>query len=73
MIYMKKVIAAISLLLLCMPFISMAHPGHGETGGYTITHYFTEPIHLVVSVSLLIAVVVYIRYLGRNKQPQENS
>jgi len=56
----------------CLPLNSMAHPGHGETGGYTITHYFTEPVHVIISMSVIIAVVVYIRYLGRNKQQQEN-
>ena len=73
MIYMKKVIAVFSFLLFGMPFIGMAHPGHGESGGFTITHYFTEPLHIIVSASLLIAVVVYFRYLGRNKQQKENS
>jgi hypothetical protein len=73
MIYMKKVIAVFSFLILSMPFIGTAHPGHGESGGFTITHYFTEPLHMIVSVSLLIAVVVYIRYLGRNRQQKENS
>jgi hypothetical protein len=70
---MKKVSAALSFLVLCMPFISMAHPGHGESGGFTITHYFTEPVHVIISVSIIIAIVVYIRNLYRNKQQQENS
>lgn len=70
---MKKIIAVLSLFVLCMPLISIAHPGHGETGGYTITHYFTEPIHVLISLSVLIGAFVYIRHLRRNKQPNENS
>lgn len=70
---MKKIISVFSLFVLCLPLIGIAHPGHGTTEGYTITHYFTEPIHLAISLSVLIAVVVYIRHLGKNKQLQQNS
>jgi hypothetical protein len=65
---MKKIISSLILFVLCMPLISIAHPGHGETGGYTITHYFTEPVHIVVSVIALIAVIIGVRYLRSNKQ-----
>jgi hypothetical protein len=70
---MKKIIFSLILFALVLPIISIAHPGHGTTEGYTITHYFTEPMHLVISLSVIIAVVVYVRNLGKNKQPQENS
>jgi len=70
---MKKVIAVFSLFSLFLPFISMAHPGHGESGDFTITHYFTEPVHVIISATIIIAIVVYIRTVGRNKQPQEKS
>lgn len=69
---MKKFIAILSMLVLSVPLISLAHPGHGETGGYTITHYFVEPIHVVISLSVLITLIVFIRVLGKNKQRQEN-
>jgi hypothetical protein len=70
---MKKFISILSLLVLFMPLISLAHPGHGETAGYSITHYFVEPVHVVISLSVLVAIVLYIRHLGRNKQPKENA
>jgi hypothetical protein len=70
---MKKIIASLSLLALFLPLISLAHPGHGETDGYTITHYFVEPIHIVFSVGVLIAVVAFVRLLEKNKQQKENS
>jgi len=70
---MKKVIVALSLFVLCMPLISFAHPGHGTTDGYTITHYFTEPVHLIIPLSILIVGIIYFRYLIRNRQQKENS
>jgi hypothetical protein len=70
---MKKITAILSSFVLCTPLFVLAHPGHGEHGGYTITHYFTEPMHVFVSLSILVAVVVVINYLGRDKQQQENS
>lgn len=70
---MKKVVAVLFLLVGCMPFISLAHPGHGETGGFTITHYFTEPIHLMISFSVLLGLYAFSRYLRYNKKQKENN
>lgn len=71
---MKKYIAAIAgLFVLCMPLISIAHPGHGEHGGYTITHYFTEPVHAIVTALVLFLVIVFIRNLRRRRQFNENN
>lgn len=67
--YMKKMIVIVSLLLTGQPFVSEAHPGHGTTGGFTITHYFTEPVHVIVSLSIIIASAVVIRYRIAGKQP----
>lgn len=65
---MKKIIAALGLFLMAFPFIVMAHPGHGETGGFTITHYFTEPVHIIIDIAIVTALVLYIRHLNRNRQ-----
>ena len=65
---MKKIIVFASLFVLCMPLFSLAHPGHGGTDGYTIIHYFVEPMHAVVTLSALFGSIVYIRHLRRNKQ-----
>lgn len=62
---MKKLMFFFASLL---PFISNAHPGHGETEGFTITHYFTEPQHLVF-ILLTLAVVIF--FLGRKKEVQD--
>lgn len=62
---MKKIIATVAVLL---PLITLAHPGHGETEGYTIIHYFTEPQHALITLGILAAVVVYIARERRKKQ-----
>jgi hypothetical protein len=67
---MKKIIAA-SCLTVALPLVSAAHPGHGTTDGFTITHYFTEPVHVVVSLSIIVAAAVYIRYRS-SKQKETN-
>jgi fumarate reductase subunit C len=65
---MKKLIVALVFFVLCMPLVSLAHPGHGETGGFTITHYFTEPVHVIVSLVALVGVIFYARYLKKSEQ-----
>jgi hypothetical protein len=64
---MKK-IASLSALLL--PAISWAHPGHGETEGYTIIHYFTEPQHAVITISAVAVALIYIARERKRKQSQ---
>ena len=65
---MKNLKALLLFLVSAIPMISLAHPGHGETGGYTITHYMVEPVHLVISVVALSAIVFLVSQLRRNKQ-----
>lgn len=61
---MKKVS---SILFLLLPFVTFAHPGHGETEGYSIIHYFTEPLHIVVLLSVLALAFVVSRLISRKK------
>lgn len=62
---MKK----LSILFAAMlPFITMAHPGHGETEGFTIKHYMVEPEHVLL-VLLTMAVVIF--FLGRSKEMRD--
>jgi hypothetical protein len=68
----KSIIAALSLFILCTPLISIAHPGHGETDGYTIIHYFTEPMHAVLTYGILLSAAAYIYYNRRQKKQNEN-
>jgi hypothetical protein len=62
---MKKLVSVISLfILIVMPFITMAHPGHGDHGdsGYTIIHYFTQPMHAVITLGSIVIVFVVLHF-----------
>lgn len=65
---MKKIFAAAALV---MPLVTMAHPGHGESNGYTIIHYFTEPQHAIITYGILAATAVYIAWERRKKSEQK--
>jgi len=70
---MKKIAFTLTLLLFIVtPLITLAHPGHGGTDGYTIIHYFVEPMHAVVTFGALIAAFAYIRYTNRKNQQSKN-
>lgn len=63
---MKKIAAFFSSYI--VPAITFAHPGHGDTDGYSIIHYFKEPVHLAVFGSLTLVAVLYFRYVKRKGQ-----
>ncbi len=51
---MKRIAFALSLIAaFVLPMFAMAHPGHGEHGGYTIIHYFTAPTHVFASLGVM--------------------
>ena len=71
---MKKLILALKTgFAVLLPFAGIAHPGHGETEGYTITHYFTEPVHVTVSVILLAGAMLTISYIRRKKSADKKA
>lgn len=64
---MKKFsLAAVAALL--APFISLAHEGHGSTEGFTIIHYFTEPVHLLYALAFGLVSYVAISYYRKGKK-----
>lgn len=65
---MKKIAAFLSSFI--VPVITFAHPGHGDTDGYSIIHYFKEPVHLAVFTSIILVAVLYFRYVKRKGQRQ---
>jgi hypothetical protein len=68
---MKKIAFSILsfLCILCMPIISVAHPGHGETDGHTIIHYILEPIHAIAAFSgVLLLALGYFAFMRTKKQ-----
>lgn len=68
---MKKIVSALSLFAM-IPAIVSAHPGHGGTDGYTIIHYFTEPVHAVALGVVMIAAFFYVRYAMKKNQHSKN-
>jgi hypothetical protein len=69
---MKKLALQLATLLATLsPLSLLAHPGHDghdHDGGYTIIHYFTQPAHAVVSLTVLAITVILIRNLRRKNQ-----
>jgi len=62
---MKKVISSLAAFT---PLLALAHPGHGESEGYTIIHYFTEPQHALVTLGVVAVTGVFIAWEKRRKQ-----
>ncbi len=55
------------------PLLSMAHPGHGETGGFTITHYIVEPVHLFAAICLISISIAVCSHIKRSKKPAKQA
>lgn len=50
-----------SLMAALLPLSMIAHPGHGETEGFTIIHYLVEPIHTTAVIGGVLLAVIYLR------------
>ena len=61
---MKKLVS-LSFVSALIPLLGFAHEGHGHTNGFTITHYFVEPEHLVVMLGVFAAGILY---FGRRRK-----
>lgn len=58
----------IAFMMSLISVAGMSHPGHGETEGFTITHYLVEPVHVVVTISILFVVVVIVKWFKRKRK-----
>lgn len=63
---MKKYFCHV-LPLLLMPLLSAAHPGHGETEGFSVIHYLLEPKHSLVIIGALVVCVLYVKTKKQQK------
>lgn len=59
-----------SLLATALPLAALAHPGHGGTHGWTITHYFVEPQHAITTVLAVGGILLIARFV--RKRSSEN-
>lgn len=55
------------LLLILIPTLGVAHPGHGKEGGnFSLLHYLSEPLHLISGIVVLsIFVLLCTRFLSK--------
>jgi len=61
---------SLMIFIAFLPEVLLAHPGHGgHEGVYTIIHYFIEPMHAVVTIGCIVAVIAFVR-MSRNKSKQ---
>jgi hypothetical protein len=61
---------SLMIFIAFLPEVLLAHPGHGgHEGGYTIIHYFIEPMHAVVTIGCIVAAIAFARY-SRKKSKQ---
>ncbi len=67
---MKKLIAFILTAFSSFPLIASAHPGHGDTDGFTITHYFVEPDHAIITLAIA-GVMTYLLIRRRNTRKEK--
>ena len=60
----------LSSLLLLLPQILMAHPGHDDDldGGYSIHHYLTSPFHLTLGAALIVITVLIVWFVKRRNR-----
>lgn len=65
---MKRLAYAICLMIAFIPGFVLAHPGHGETEGFSIIHYFIEPMHAVITLSVVAVAYLLYRSFKNKKQ-----
>lgn len=54
--------------MLASPLFLAAHEGHGHTHGFTIKHYFTEPVHLAVALlAMVLVLLVWLNPFGKKQ------
>jgi hypothetical protein len=58
----KYLLSAAALISFVTAF---AHEGHGHTHGYTIKHYFTEPVHALALAAAVAAVLMVVNWFTK--------
>ena len=67
---MKTIVALAALLI---PIMSFAHPGHGSTDGFNLTHYFIESEHAVFTWTFVLIGVCLVSMYGVKKRNTDRS
>ena len=66
---MKKKLS-LGMAAAMVPFLGFAHEGHGHTHGFTITHYFVEPVHLAILLAVFAAGVLFFARRKKNTRTE---
>ena len=61
-------IAAITVLTITR--VAEAHPGHGTSDGYALSHYLADPLHIGIGAALVAAVVGVLFWVRRHSAAQ---
>lgn len=71
---MKKIVLAFVCFFaaIATPLFVLAHPGHGTSDGYTITHYFTESSHIIMLVAVVLVSFGISHYADKKNQQSNN-
>ena len=60
----KQILLSVTMLV---PFVTVAHPGHGLSDGGSWTHYLFSPVHIGVGLILFLLVLSAVSYYKRRK------
>ena len=69
--HMKKFITlAFRIFVAFLPEVLFAHPGHGDHGdtGYSIIHYFVEPMHAIVTIGCIVVTLAIVLISGKKQK-----
>jgi len=59
-------VAVATIAMVALASSAVAHEGHGDPAWYgSVLHYLTEPVHLPLTLAVLVALVLATRLNGR--------
>ncbi len=61
----------VAIALFFTPTLGFGHPGHGTFDGTNFWHYLTSPLHLMLAVVIIVAVVLGVRYWRKRNSQTE--
>ena len=62
---LKSMLVVVGLLF---SFTAVAHPGHGAMSGHELWHYVSSPVHIGVTlIMVVVAIIAYKVFRGLNR------
>lgn len=66
-----KIQPAIAALSLAFTSAAFAHPGHGVSEGHSVLHYFTEPLHVVVGIAVVVVAIIGLGFVFKRMESRK--